>query len=126
MHLLASALRVNMVGFCGDARVPPSPPPHTRTPASVFFTKNMFTQRGSVYSLDESRRSSWTQELQSHVNNLREGKGESGQRFSYRLTGSAVADVHRTLVRAETERYGEIKRERDQRPLLCTLFALHV
>eukprot|EP00903_Cladosiphon_okamuranus_P010382 g9821.t1 len=54
-------------------------------------------EHGSIYSVDESRRGSWTKELTTHIDNLREGKGESGEKFSYRLIGSAVADVHRTL-----------------------------
>lgn len=58
-------------------------------------------QRGSIYSVDESRRGSWTKELKAHIDKLQAGKGESGEKFSYRLIGSAVADVHRTLVRAE-------------------------
>ena len=55
-------------------------------------------QRGSIYSLDEGRRESWTKPLRGHVDKLQRGKGESGKKYSYRLVGSAVADVHRTLV----------------------------
>lgn len=69
---------------------------------SYFWSKPPH-QRGGVYSVDEGRRDSWTKELQAHIDNLRRGKGESGEKFSYRLSGSAVADVHRTLVREETE-----------------------
>ncbi|CAM9861499.1 unnamed protein product [Ascophyllum nodosum] len=54
-------------------------------------------KRGSIYSVDESRRDSWPIELRAHIDRLRAGKGESGQKYSYRLVGSAVADVHRTL-----------------------------
>ncbi|CAN0390583.1 unnamed protein product [Ectocarpus sp. 12 AP-2014] len=54
--------------------------------------------RGSGYSLDESRRDTWPKALQEHVDKLRSGEGESGKKFGYRLVGSAVADVHRTLV----------------------------
>lgn len=52
--------------------------------------------------MDEGRRESWTDELKAHINNLRGGKGESGEKFSYRLIGSAVADVHHILVRGDT------------------------
>ncbi|CAN0402731.1 unnamed protein product, partial [Scytosiphon promiscuus] len=55
-------------------------------------------QRGSVYSIDEGRRGSWTEGLQAHITKLQKGEGDSGQKYGYRLTGSAVADVHRTLV----------------------------
>ena len=55
-------------------------------------------QRGSIYSLDEGRRDTWTKPLREHVDKLQRGKGESGKKYSYRLVGSAVADVHRTLV----------------------------
>ncbi|CAN0036801.1 unnamed protein product, partial [Ectocarpus sp. 8 AP-2014] len=54
--------------------------------------------RGSGYSLDESRRDTWPKALQEHIDTLRSGEGESGKKFGYRLVGSAVADVHRTLV----------------------------
>ncbi|CAM9683217.1 unnamed protein product [Ectocarpus sp. 6 AP-2014] len=54
--------------------------------------------RGSGYSLDESRRDTWPKALQEHIDKLRSGDGESGKKFGYRLVGSAVADLHRTLV----------------------------
>ncbi|CAM9494186.1 unnamed protein product, partial [Ectocarpus sp. 13 AM-2016] len=54
--------------------------------------------RGSGYSLDESRRDTWPKALQEHIDKLRSGEGQSGKKFGYRLVGSAVADVHRTLV----------------------------
>eukprot|EP00904_Undaria_pinnatifida_P010273 jgi/Undpi1/6376/HiC_scaffold_20.g08857.m1 len=54
-------------------------------------------KRGSIYSLDEGRRDTWTKPLREHVDKLQRGKGESGKKYSYRLVGSAVADVHRTL-----------------------------
>lgn len=38
--------------------------------------------------------------MRAFVDRLRVGEGETGQKYSYRLVGSAVADVHRVLVRA--------------------------
>lgn len=51
-----------------------------------------------MYSIDEGRRGSWPEALQTHITKLQKGEGDSGHKYGYRLTGSAVADVHRTLV----------------------------
>lgn len=66
------------------------------------FVGILLYQRGNIYSVDEGRRDSWTKQLRAHIDNLRGGKGESGEKFSYRLIGSAVADVHHILVREGT------------------------
>lgn len=58
----------------------------------------LFLQRGATYSLDESRRDSWTEKLATHVNKLQTGRGQSMQKYAYRYMGSTVGDVHRTLV----------------------------
>lgn len=71
-------------------------PPCAR-PMPAFFLFHAH-QRGSIYSLDEGRRDSWSKPLREHIDKLQRGKGESGKKYSYRLVGSAVADVHRTLV----------------------------
>lgn len=72
-------------------------PPCAWPMPACFFLFNAH-QRGSIYSLDEGRRDSWTKPLREHIDKLQRGKGESGKKYSYRLVGSAVADVHRTLV----------------------------
>lgn len=55
-------------------------------------------QRGKTYSIDESRRDTWADPVRELVDKLRAGEGESGEKYAYRLVGSAVADVHRVLV----------------------------
>ncbi|CAM9795000.1 unnamed protein product [Discosporangium mesarthrocarpum] len=55
-------------------------------------------KRGKLYSLDESRRATWRDPLRTHVDILRDGKGQSGTRYSYRYIGSTVGDFHRTMV----------------------------
>lgn len=65
---------------------------------SLNHTLGRKYQRGNIYSLDESRRDTWEDPVREYVDKLRVGKGESGWKYSYRFVGSAVADVHRTLV----------------------------
>lgn len=48
--------------------------------------------------MDQSRSESWPEPLREHIDKLQTGNGESGKKYSYRLVGSAVADVHRTVV----------------------------
>lgn len=72
------------------------------THASFAFFFLSINQRGSVYSIDEGRRGTWTEALQAHITKLQKGEGDSGEKYGYRLTGSAVADVHRTLVRGRS------------------------
>jgi len=55
-------------------------------------------KRGKIYSINEANYYDWDPALQEHVNNLKAGKGESGQKYSARYIGSMVGDVHRTLL----------------------------
>jgi len=55
-------------------------------------------KRGKIYSINEANYYDWDPALQEHVNNLKAGKGESGQKYSARYIGSMVGDIHRTLL----------------------------
>jgi fructose-1,6-bisphosphatase I len=55
-------------------------------------------QRGKIYSINEANYNDWDPALQDYVNNLKSGKGESGEKYSARYIGSMVGDVHRTLL----------------------------
>jgi fructose-1,6-bisphosphatase I len=55
-------------------------------------------QRGKIYSINVANYNDWDPALQDYVNNLKSGKGESGEKYSARYIGSMVGDVHRTLL----------------------------
>jgi len=55
-------------------------------------------KRGKIYSINEANYFDWDPALQEYVNNLKAGKGESGQKYSARYIGSMVGDIHRTLL----------------------------
>merc|ERR1719375_1518290 len=55
-------------------------------------------QRGKIYSINEANYNDWDPALQTYVNNLKAGKGESGEKYSARYIGSMVGDIHRTLL----------------------------
>jgi fructose-1,6-bisphosphatase I len=55
-------------------------------------------KRGKIYSINEANYYDWDPALQDYVNNLKVGKGESGEKYSARYIGSMVGDVHRTLL----------------------------
>jgi len=55
-------------------------------------------KRGKIYSINEANYFDWDPALQTYVNNLKAGKGESGAKYSARYIGSMVGDIHRTLL----------------------------
>merc|ERR1711998_196174 len=55
-------------------------------------------QRGSIYSMNEGNRHAWDAPLRTYVDDMQQGKGESGKRYTARYIGSMVGDVHRTLL----------------------------
>eukprot|EP00747_Dinoflagellata_sp_TGD_P137282 gnl/TRDRNA2_/TRDRNA2_175667_c0_seq4.p1 gnl/TRDRNA2_/TRDRNA2_175667_c0~~gnl/TRDRNA2_/TRDRNA2_175667_c0_seq4.p1 ORF type:complete len:478 (-),score=90.17 gnl/TRDRNA2_/TRDRNA2_175667_c0_seq4:55-1347(-) len=55
-------------------------------------------KRGKIYSINEANYFDWDPALQTYINNLKAGKGESGDKYSARYIGSMVGDVHRTLL----------------------------
>eukprot|EP00747_Dinoflagellata_sp_TGD_P137281 gnl/TRDRNA2_/TRDRNA2_175667_c0_seq3.p1 gnl/TRDRNA2_/TRDRNA2_175667_c0~~gnl/TRDRNA2_/TRDRNA2_175667_c0_seq3.p1 ORF type:complete len:469 (-),score=114.00 gnl/TRDRNA2_/TRDRNA2_175667_c0_seq3:55-1461(-) len=55
-------------------------------------------KRGKIYSINEANYYDWDPALQTYINNLKAGKGESGDKYSARYIGSMVGDVHRTLL----------------------------
>merc|ERR1740121_914260 len=55
-------------------------------------------KRGKIYSINEANYPDWDPALQEYVNNLKAGKGESGEKYSARYIGSMVGDIHRTLL----------------------------
>eukprot|EP00467_Chlorarachnion_reptans_P008607 CAMPEP_0114504778 /NCGR_PEP_ID=MMETSP0109-20121206/10470_1 /TAXON_ID=29199 /ORGANISM="Chlorarachnion reptans, Strain CCCM449" /LENGTH=448 /DNA_ID=CAMNT_0001683111 /DNA_START=1 /DNA_END=1347 /DNA_ORIENTATION=- len=54
--------------------------------------------RGKIYSMNEANYFDWDPKLQTYVDNLKKGEGESGEKYSSRYIGSMVGDVHRTLL----------------------------
>jgi fructose-1,6-bisphosphatase len=48
-----------------------------------------------IYSLNEANSPDWDQGLQQYVQDIKQGNGKSGQRYSSRYIGSMVGDVHR-------------------------------
>merc|ERR1719387_228888 len=55
-------------------------------------------KRGKIYSINEANYFDWDPALQTYINNLKAGKGESGQKYSARYIGSMVGDIHRTML----------------------------
>lgn len=55
-------------------------------------------KRGKIYSFNEANYFDWEEGLQTYVDNLKKGTGESGTKYSSRYIGSMVGDVHRTLL----------------------------
>ena len=55
-------------------------------------------QRGQIYSMNEANRNQWDAPLRTYINDLQDGNGESGKRYTSRYIGSMVGDVHRTLL----------------------------
>jgi len=55
-------------------------------------------KRGKIYSINEANYFDWDPALQEYINNLKAGKGESGQKYSARYIGSMVGDIHRTML----------------------------
>lgn len=54
--------------------------------------------RGKIYSINEANEPDWEPALRDHVQNLKTGKSESGDKYTARYIGSMVGDVHRTLL----------------------------
>jgi fructose-1,6-bisphosphatase I len=55
-------------------------------------------KRGKIYSVNEANYFDWDPPLQEYINNLKAGKGESGNKYSARYIGSMVGDIHRTML----------------------------
>merc|ERR1719386_183439 len=55
-------------------------------------------KRGKIYSINEANYFDWDPALQTYIQNLKAGKGESGQKYSARYIGSMVGDIHRTML----------------------------
>jgi fructose-1,6-bisphosphatase I len=53
--------------------------------------------RGKIYSFNEGNRWDWEEPVQSYITSIQKGEGETKTRYSGRLVGSMVADIHRTL-----------------------------
>ncbi|CAM9754119.1 unnamed protein product [Ectocarpus fasciculatus] len=55
-------------------------------------------KRGKIYSFNEANSPDWPENLRNYVTDLKNGEGESGEKYSSRYIGSMVGDVHRTLL----------------------------
>ncbi|XP_078442633.1 inositol monophosphatase family protein [Wolffia australiana] len=54
--------------------------------------------RGQIYSVNDARYFDWPAGLRRYVDDVRQGKGRSGNKYSARYVCSLVADLHRTLL----------------------------
>ena len=54
--------------------------------------------RGKIYSFNEANYHDWDEALQHYIDNIKQGLGETRQRYTSRYIGSMAADVHRTLL----------------------------
>jgi fructose-1,6-bisphosphatase I len=54
--------------------------------------------RGSIYSVNEANSPAWDPTMKQYIDNLKNGAGQSGKKYSSRYIGSMVADVHRTIM----------------------------
>jgi len=54
--------------------------------------------RGPYYSLNEGRSPDWPEGLTTYINDIKNGKGTWGKKYSSRYICSMVADLHRTLL----------------------------
>merc|ERR1719395_299763 len=48
--------------------------------------------------MNEANRNMWDTPLQKYIDDLQNGQGETGKRYTSRYIGSMVGDVHRTLL----------------------------
>uniref|UniRef100_A0A7S1U5N4 fructose-bisphosphatase n=2 Tax=Phaeomonas parva TaxID=124430 RepID=A0A7S1U5N4_9STRA len=55
-------------------------------------------KRGKIYSINEANYPHWDAPLKEYIDNLKAGKGETGEAYSARYIGSMVGDIHRTLL----------------------------
>ena len=54
--------------------------------------------RGAIYSMNEANRGAWDAPLRTYIDDLQNGRGETGKQYTARYIGSMVGDVHRTLL----------------------------
>ncbi|KAL3815761.1 hypothetical protein ACHAXA_008811 [Cyclostephanos tholiformis] len=55
-------------------------------------------KRGNIYSCNESYVDGWDFRFREYLSNIKNGRGETGRRYTQRYIGSMVGDVHRTLM----------------------------
>ena len=54
--------------------------------------------RGAIYSLNTARAFDWSEGLRQYIDDVSQGKGQSGKQASLRYVCSLVSDFHRTLL----------------------------
>ena len=67
---------------------------------SFVMTRNSvkLPTRGQYYSLNEGRSADWPEGLRTYIDDVKNGRGRSGKRYSSRYICSLVADFHRTIL----------------------------
>lgn len=55
-------------------------------------------ERGTTYSVNEANKHTWDAALQTYLNDIQCGQGETSTKYSLRYIGSMVGDIHRTLL----------------------------
>ncbi|GJP37793.1 hypothetical protein CLOM_g22202 [Closterium sp. NIES-68] len=55
-------------------------------------------KRGQIYSVNDARYFDWPAGLRAYIDAIRQGKGQSGKKYSARYICSLVGDFHRTLL----------------------------
>jgi len=76
-------------------------------------------KRGKIYSFNEANSPKWEAGLQKYIDDIKNGKGESGQKYTSRYIGSLVGDIHRTILYGGIFGYpGDSKRKNGKLRLL--------
>eukprot|EP00929_Paragymnodinium_shiwhaense_P067536 TRINITY_DN3397_c0_g1_i5.p1 TRINITY_DN3397_c0_g1~~TRINITY_DN3397_c0_g1_i5.p1 ORF type:complete len:469 (+),score=120.25 TRINITY_DN3397_c0_g1_i5:72-1478(+) len=54
--------------------------------------------RGNIFSMNMANMYSWDAPMAQYIEDISQGKGETGKKYSLRYIGSMVGDIHRTLL----------------------------
>ena len=73
----------------------------TTTNEFVLTHPNMrIPNRGNIYSCNESYVDGWDIRFREYLSNIKNGRGETGRRYTQRYIGSMVGDVSETAARS--------------------------
>jgi fructose-1,6-bisphosphatase I len=70
-------------------------------------------KRGKIYSCNQANMSQWDEPMRQYINDLQDGKGQTGNKYALRYIGSMVGDVHRTLLYGGIFAYPADKKHKD-------------
>eukprot|EP00929_Paragymnodinium_shiwhaense_P067537 TRINITY_DN3397_c0_g1_i6.p1 TRINITY_DN3397_c0_g1~~TRINITY_DN3397_c0_g1_i6.p1 ORF type:complete len:490 (+),score=151.83 TRINITY_DN3397_c0_g1_i6:52-1470(+) len=55
-------------------------------------------ERGNIFSMNMANMYSWDEPMKQYIEDVSNGRGETGKKYSLRYIGSMVGDIHRTLL----------------------------